>query len=391
VLGKCLDGPRLHCIVERARCATGCLATGICHDDFLPTNLEKSSDGRILKERVKRVRYWIEWLLVSFFGRLVQSLPFAVVQKIGDVAGSLVFWADPKGRAVALANLEVVFGSSLSLNQRRRIARRSLQVFGRNFLELFWTSRLTSGNVDKFISFEDPERLRELVESDVPFIAITPHFGNVELAGTFIGLKGRSLVIISQPFKNERLTPIFRKLREATGHKIIVPDNAVVRLLRALRAGESVFLFTDLTLKLRDSAVLIDGFGLKVRVTQIHAFLHQRTGFPIVPWVTLPRGDGGYMVRILPWLRFPASASYQEITQACWNQFEPIIRENPDYWLWVYKHWRYKPSVPGGKYPFYANRSTQFDLEIESLESPEKAKALGEQIREHARWQRERE
>ena len=340
---------------------------------------------------MKRVRYWIEWLLVRLFGRLVQALPFAVVQKVGDIAGSLVFWADSKGRAVALSNLETAFGSTLDGNQRRRIARRSLQVFGRNFIELFWTSRLTAGNIDKFISFEDPERLRELVDSDVPFIAITPHFGNVELAGAFIGLKGRSLVIISQPFKNELLTPIFRNLREATGHKIIVPDNAVVRLLRALRAGESIFLFTDLTLKLRDSAVLIDGFGLKMRVTQIHAFLHQRTGFPIVPWVTLPRGDGGYMVRILPWLRFPSSSSYQEITQACWNQFEPIIRENPDYWLWVYKHWRYRPSTAGSTYPFYANRSTQFDLEIESLEHPENAKALSEQIREHARWRREHE
>jgi len=340
---------------------------------------------------VKRVRYWIEWLLVSFFGRLVQALPFRVVQKIGDFAGSLVFLADRRGRAVALANLEVVFGTALNLKRRRRIARRSLQVFGKNFLELFWTSRLTSGTVDKIISFEDPERLRELVESETPFIAITPHFGNVELAGAFIGLKGRELVIISQPFKNERLTPIFRDLREATGHKIIVPDNAVVRLLKALRDGKSIFLFTDLTLKLRDSAVIIDGFGLKMRVTQIHAFLHQRTGFPIVPWVTLPRGDGGYKVRILPWLRFPASSSYQEITQACWNQFEPIIRENPDHWLWVYKHWRYKPSVAERKYPFYANRSSQFDLEIESQENPEKAKDLGEQIREHARRQRERE
>jgi hypothetical protein len=93
----------------------------------------------------------------------------------------------------------------------------------------------------------------------------------------------------------------------------------------------------------------------------------------------------------LPWLRFAPSSSYQEITQACWNRFEPIIRENPDYWLWVYKHWRYKPSVSGLKYPFYANRSTQFDLEVESQQNPEKAKALSEQIREHARWQRERE
>lgn len=340
---------------------------------------------------MKRLRYWIEWFFVSLFGRLIRSLPFTVVQKLGDLAGSLVFWGDSKGRAVALANLEVAFGSAFTVPQRRRIARRSLQVFGRNFLELFTIGRLTSGNVDKYISFEDPERLRELVESEVPFIAITPHFGNVELAGTFIGLKGRPLVIISQPFKNERLTPIFRQLRESTGHKIIVPDNAVVRLLKALRSGESVFLFTDLTLKLRDSAVLIETFGLKMRVTQIHAFLHQRTGFPIVPWVTLPRGDGGYLVRILPWLRFPASNSYQETTQACWNQFEPIIRENPDHWLWAYKHWRYKPSISERQYPFYANRSTQFDLEIESHENPEKAKALREQIRDHARWQRERE
>jgi Kdo2-lipid IVA lauroyltransferase/acyltransferase len=340
---------------------------------------------------VKRARYWIEWLLVRLFGRLVRALPFKVVQKLGNIAGALVFRADSKGRAVALANLEAGFGSSFSPDQRRHIAKRSLQVFGRNFLELFWTGRLTSGNVDKIISFEDPERLRELVESEIPFIAITPHFGNVELAGAFIGLKGRPLVIISQPFKNERLTPIFRELREAPGHKIIVPDNAVVRLLKALRTGTSIFLFTDLTLKLRDSAVIIDGFGLKMRVTQIHAFLHQRTGFPIVPWVTLPRGDGGYLIRILPWLRFPATDSYQEITQACWNQFEPIIRQYPDHWLWVYKHWRYKPTTSDRLYPFYANRSTQFDLEIESQEHPERAKILGEQIREHARRRRERE
>jgi Kdo2-lipid IVA lauroyltransferase/acyltransferase len=340
---------------------------------------------------VKRVRYWIEWLLVSFFGRLVPALSLRLLRKIADAAGLLVYWADSKARAVALANLEVAYGSAFSVKQRRHIAKRSLQVFGRNFLELFWTTRMTKDNVDEFISFEDPERFREVMESEVPIIAISPHFGNVELAGTLIALKGKPFIIIAQPFKNERLTPIFRRLREASGNKIIVPENAVVRLLRALRAGESVFLFTDLTLKLRDSAVVIEGFGLKMRVTQIHAFLHQRTGYPIVPWVTLPRGDGGYMVRLLPWLRFPPTMSYQEIAQACWNQFEPIIRDNPAYWLWVYKHWRYKPSLPVRPYPFYANHSEQFDLEIESQENPEKAKFLGEQIREHTRWHRDRD
>jgi len=73
-----------------------------------------------------------------------------------------------------------------------------------------------------------------------------------------------------------------------------------------------------------------------------------------------------------------------------WNQFEPIIRSHPEYWLWLYKHWRYKPSRAMRPYPFYSNHSLQFDLEIESQEHPERAKLLGEQIREYARWRRER-
>jgi hypothetical protein len=39
--------------------------------------------------------------------------------------------------------------------------------------------------------------------------------------------------------------------------------------------------------------------------------------------------------------------------------------------------------------PFYSNHSLQFDLEIESQEHPERAKLLGEQIREYARWCRD--
>src|SRR6516164_3456861 len=125
---------------------------------------------------MKRVRYWLEWLLVSFFGRLVPIFPLRIWQKIADAAGSLVFWADSKGRTVALANLEVVYGSEFDPKQRRHVARHSLQVFGRNFLELFWTTRLTMENIDNFVSFEDPERFRELIDSDIPVIAITPHF-----------------------------------------------------------------------------------------------------------------------------------------------------------------------------------------------------------------------
>jgi Kdo2-lipid IVA lauroyltransferase/acyltransferase len=341
--------------------------------------------------KVKRARYWIEWLLVSFSARLIPLMPLNLLRSISEFAATLVFLLDAKNRTVATANLEAAYGPELTPERRNWIARRSFQAFGKNFLEVFWTPRLTKENVENYVSAEDPEHFRELFGSKTAFIGVTPHFGNIELAGSFLGLRARGCMVISQPLKNDRLTPILRNLREASGHKIVVPENAVVRFLKALREGTSVFLFTDLTLKLRDSAVVIEEFGLKTRVTQLHAFLHLRTGVPILPFVTLPRGDGGYKVRFLPELRFPRDTPYHEVTQACWNQFEPIIRAHPEYWLWVYKHWRYQPSTPTRPYPFYANQNIQFDLEIESQEHPERAKALGEQIRAYAKWRRTNE
>src|SRR6516225_9091274 len=62
-----------------------------------------------------------------------------------------------------------------------------------------------------------------------------------------------------------------------------------------------------------------------------------------------------------------------------------------EYWLWPYKHWRYRPSAAIRPYPFYAKHSVQFDLEIESQENPERAELLGEQIREYAKWRRNNE
>jgi Kdo2-lipid IVA lauroyltransferase/acyltransferase len=315
-------------------------------------------------------------------------MPFNFLQRISELAGSLVFALDAKSRAVALANLEITYETQLTPEQRNLIARRSFQAFGKNFFGLFWAPRLTTENIDRYISFEDPERFREVLESKVPYIVITPHFGNLELAGSLTGLKGKRGVLIAQPLKNDRLTPIVRKLREACGHKIVFPEKAVLRLLKALKEGTSVFLSTDLTLKLRDSAVVIEEFGLQTRVTQLHAFLHLRTGFPILPFVTLPRGDGGYKVRFLPELQFAPDTPSRQIAQECWNRFEPIIREHPESWLWLYKHWRYRPSAAVRPYPFYAKHSVQFDLEIESQESPERARVLGEQIRKYAKWRR---
>ena len=76
-------------------------------------------------------------------------IPLAVLRVLADFAGSIFYLVDRRSRAVALANLEAVFGEEMSKERRRQVARESLQLFACTFLELFWTPRLNRKNVEK--------------------------------------------------------------------------------------------------------------------------------------------------------------------------------------------------------------------------------------------------
>ncbi len=263
---------------------------------------------------------------------------------LADGAGWLVYHLDRKNRRVALANLEAAFGDKFTAKERERIARRSVQVFGRSFLELFWTPRLTASNVGKYITIENEELLQSILSTKAsrPVVGVTIHFGNFEWASTYYGLRGYNGLILMQRFKNDRLTSLFQRLRETSGQTSVTQENSMVRFFKALKRGVPVGILIDLTLKMSDPAVIFRTFGLPMRATMMHAVLFEP-------------------------MQFPARTPYHKIAQACWDKFEPLIREHPEQWLWGYKHWRYRPANPEKTHPFYANQSELFDAEFEKI------------------------
>jgi Kdo2-lipid IVA lauroyltransferase/acyltransferase len=71
-----------------------------------------------------------------------------------------------------------------------------------------------------------------------------------------------------------------------------------------------------------------------------------------------------------------AGAPLNEIAQACWDQFEPYVREHPAPWMWMYKHWRYRPAAADpAEYPFYSNVSPAFEQRLAESEALTNASA----------------
>ena len=321
--------------------------------------------------RWKRFRYRLEEMGCRFLAWSLPHLNRRRCVTLGLLVGDLAWFLDHRGRAVALANLECVFGERYTASQRRWIARLSYRNFAKTMLDLFWAHKLEPSQHRQYAQDNGFEAVREQGRREKRgLVFMMVHQGNWELANMAAGYNGIQNTVVTENFKNPRLDGIFRSLREISGHTMIPQENSLIRMLKVVKRGGTTGLLIDLNLRPSQAATVIEGFGLKMCVPVLHAVLIQRVNALAVPVETEPYADGSCRVTAYPALNFPPEMSLQEIAQQCWNDFEPMIRRRPDLWLWPYKYFRYRPKNATRAYPFYARESSPFEKLLRSLATP---------------------
>lgn len=317
----------------------------------------------------KRFRYRLEQIALLLATKLVPLLSRKACARFADFLGAAMAFFDRAGREVAIANLEVAFGSQLSAQQRNQIARESFQQFARTMVDLLWSPRLTRENFSKYIEIENIDEIYRGTGLERSVLVACYHYSNFEwlsIASGFIDLAG---TIITQDFKNPLLDPIFRRIRQQSGHEMIPRDRGIIRLYKVLRRKGRTAVLVDFSIPPTQGAVPIECFGLKTSVTSAHVWLQEETETPIVPAHCEPLPGGRYRIVFHPKIDAGSGKTHQEIAQACWDSFEPYVRKNPAPWLWMYKHWRYRPANTKDQYPFYARFSPKFHRLIRETKS----------------------
>ncbi|MDX2081208.1 MAG: lysophospholipid acyltransferase family protein [Terrimicrobiaceae bacterium] len=314
------------------------------------------------------LREQAEFLGLRMAVRLAQHLPFESLRSWADAFGSLVSLFDPRGRRVAVANIEAAFPGRYSPAEKIRIARGSYQTFARTMFELFWAPNMDERFVHEHVVFEGWDRDYCRKDPAKPAIYACFHFSNFEwlaLVGSYSICPGP---VIAQRFKNPLLGPVFDQLRRSTGNEVIPQERAMIRMLKYLKGGGKFGMLCDLNLDPREGSVVVETFGgLLTSVTQTHAALAQRTGAAIVPVECRPNPQGTYRIIHHPPIECPPDADARDLVQRCWNALEPGVHAHPECWLWPYKHWRFKPTDgPTGRYPFYANHARRFDRLVDA-------------------------
>ena len=312
--------------------------------------------------RWKHLRHRLEQLGVELLARWIPRLSRERCLRLANGLGAAAYLLDARGRGVALGNLECAFGERLTREQREEVARASYRNFLRTMLDLFWAQNLSPENWRTWMQVEGFEELRGRLEREGRgTIFLCVHQGNWEWASLACGYLGFGNVVVAENFKNPLLTATFSRLREHSGQTIIPQENSLLRMLKLVKRRGATGMLIDLSLRPTQAATVIEGFGMKMCVPLLHAVLAQRANALLVPVETQPQPDGTCRVIAHPGVEFPAGASLAEIAQRCWDALAPALRQQPELWLWPYKHFRYRPRAAEREYPEYANESGKFE------------------------------
>jgi lauroyl/myristoyl acyltransferase len=314
----------------------------------------------------KSIRHRLEEALCATAAWGIPKLSRRACMRLGHTLGEVAFRLDKKGRSVGLANVECAMPGRFSAGEQREIVRQSYRNFARTMMDLFWSPRLTRENYQEWLRVDGvpelQERLAQAQKKGAVFMCV--HQGNWEWASLLGGFTGHHLAVVAEGFKNPRLTEIFRRLRESTGQEIIAQENSLLRMLKIVKRGGLTGMLVDLNLRPSQAATVVEAFGperLQMCVPLLHAVLAQRVGTLLLPIETIPQPDGGCRVIVHPPIEYPEGATFQQISQACWDRFEQFIRARPEHWLWPYKHFRFRPKNTPRPYPFYSNESGKFE------------------------------
>lgn len=305
--------------------------------------------GRLVRRSRHHFEFWGMRCLAEGVPRL--SRPW--VLRLAKVAGRLAYWIDGRGRRLAYENLSLAVsegGLDLAGRSSRQVVQACYANFARTFVDLFWFAGRTAEQAREWIEIEGAERFQRVTRRGDAAIYVTPHYGSFELSGLAVGFFGVPLNVVAQEFRNRRLTEIFRRARGSSGHAVHSRDGVMLKLLRMLRDRRSVAISPDLSVPPQGAATLIQLFGIPASVTALHVELAKRCSVQIIAAVCEPTADGKAKLQILEVYDPPPEETTRgsrekrcEMTQRIWDRFETLVRRRPEMWLWMYRHWRYRP------------------------------------------------
>ncbi len=287
-----------------------------------------------------RTRNVVEYLVAQCVLTVLRLAPAALARQLARWCASLLRYAVPRLRCVALHNLAVAM-PELDAADRELIADGVFNSIARNLFTFARCPSIDRGNVGDFIRYEGYEHFEAALARGKGVLFATAHLGNWELSAFAHALLSAPMHIVIRPLDNPLLHRLVERRRTASGNHLIEKRDFARGILKALAANQAVGILVDQNTA-SDQGVFINFFGLPACTAPVFARIAARTGAAVIPGFALwSETDQRFVLHFYP--PIPITGDALADTQAIQTHLESVIRAHPGQWLWIHRRWKTQP------------------------------------------------
>ncbi|RZL33154.1 MAG: lauroyl acyltransferase [Pedobacter sp.] len=280
-----------------------------------------------------------------FFLGVLSLLPLPVLYFISNGVYILLYYVFGYRRKVVRENLLKAFPEK-NLTEILAIEKRFYKYLSDLIFEIVKMNNISKAEIKRHFVFHNKKQIEDYFAEGKSVLICSAHYGNWEWGTLGIGLNfSADHYPIYKPLNNPVFDNWFKKVRSRFGNKLI----AMRQTLRALQASKnkpSMFSFGNDQAPSKDESHYWTSFLHQQTSVQLGIEkIAKKTNQPIFYLKIKVVKRGYYEVDCVPLCLYPAVTAEFEITELHTRFLEEIIRDEPAYWLWSHRRWKYQPKV----------------------------------------------
>ncbi len=286
---------------------------------------------------------YIEYFFFRLAYLFIRLFSFKNVQLLGSRFGGFIFSVIGIRKKLLLDNLRHAFPEKTE-EEIIIIAKASFQNLIMAYFEILYLDKLTTEQIQQYISFPEKEKMKSYLESGKGLIVLTGHYGSWELCALAVSVHvPAKYTIIVQKQRNPFVDDFITSMRSRFGSKLILMERALRDSLRALSQNEIVALIADQSGP--ESGIYANFFGRPASTHQGPAVFQLRSGAPMVMVMLVREGLTKFKIEFEEIDTTNLSGTTEEkiieLTQRHVSVLEKYIRLHPEQWLWMHKRWKH--------------------------------------------------
>jgi len=281
-----------------------------------------------------------------FFLTTISFLPLGFLYLLADIFYVLIYHVFGYRKKVVRENLLNSFPEK-NLEEIKAIEKRFFKYLASLMFEVIKMRSISAKELNKRVKFKNVDLVEAYLKNNESVLFCSSHYGNYEWVCMAIGMtfSGQHHPIY-KPLSNEIFDNWFLKMRSRYGNQM-VSMRQTIRAIQSTKHYPTMFTFgSDQAPSKEDSqywtTLLHQEAAIQLGVEKIA----KKTNRPVFYLKTSYLKRGYYEVDCVPICLDPKNTAEFEITELHTRFLEDFIKEEPAYWLWSHRRWKYKQEKP---------------------------------------------